>query len=275
MRYFIKVLVFLSSFKLSFLLGNAIEEKPIVVIVCSYNNEKWIEKNLKSILTQKYSNYKVIYFDDCSTDSTARRAQEIVKLFGQSHRFTLIQNTERKGALANYYRGIHDFCKDDEIVINVDGDDWLYHSHVFEKINQVYSSSDIWLTHGTLIEYPTKSLVWSIPILQDIIARNAFREYRCPSHLRTFYAWLFKKIDINDLLYNGFFFPMTWDQAIMFPMIEMAGDRHAFIEEILYVYNTSNRINDNKVNPQLQRDLECYIRSKPRYERLTHKPTNN
>ena len=61
---------------------------------------------------------------------------------------------------------------------------------------------------------------------------------------------------------------MTWDQAIMFPMIEMAAERHAFIPEVTYVYNVVNPINDNKVDPQLQRDLEEFIRSRQPYERL-------
>ena len=100
----------------------------------------------------------------------------------------------------------------------------------------------------------------------------AFRTYRCPSHLKTFYAWLFKKIDVEDLKIGGEFFPMTWDQAMMFPMLEMAGDRHAFIKETLYVYNMTNPLSDNRVNAQLQRDLEKWIRSKPSYDKLREAP---
>ena len=55
-----------------------------------------------------------------------------------------------------------------------------------------------------------------------------FRDYvHMPTHLRTFYAWLFKKINLEDLLLDGEFFKMTGDQAILYPMIEMAGERHA------------------------------------------------
>jgi hypothetical protein len=81
---------------------------------------------------------------------------------------------------------------------------------------------------------------------------------------------LFKKIEIEDLLDGDEFFSMTWDFAIMFPMIEMAGNRHAFISDIVYVYNTANQINDNKVNAQLQRDLDIVLRNMPCYQRLDH-----
>src|SRR5437868_2077214 len=42
-------------------------QKPIVVIIPSYNNVQWCVKNIESVLTQNYSNYRVIYIDDCST----------------------------------------------------------------------------------------------------------------------------------------------------------------------------------------------------------------
>jgi hypothetical protein len=59
---------------------------------------------------------------------------------------------------------------------------------------------------------------------------------------------------------------------MMFPMIEMAGERHRFIPDVVYVYNRQNPINDDKVNTQLQRDMESYIRAMPRYQRLEKSP---
>jgi glycosyltransferase involved in cell wall biosynthesis len=246
-------------------------EKPIVVLITSYNNSKWLEKNLTSVVRQKYSNYRVIYVDDCSTDDTAKMAKEFVAVSEQMDKFTIVCNRERVGALANIYEAVHS-CKDEEIIVSLDGDDWLSDRYVLKKINRAYSYSDVWLTHGTLVEFPTNIRTWSIPIPDQIVKSNSFRAYRCPSHLRTFYAWLFKKIDIEDLMYDGHFFPMTWDQAMMFPMIEMAGERHAFIPETVYIYNLVNSINDNKVNADLQNSLEKLIRSKPPYQRLDRGP---
>ncbi len=245
----------------------AIPEKPLVIITTSYNNQKWAESNLTSIFSQKYSNYRLIYIDDCSADGTADQVERLVQSMNQTSRTTLIRNEVRKGTLANIFNAVHS-CRDDEIVVSVDGDDWLANDTVLEKINRVYSKTDIWLTHGTLIEYPQNVVAWSIPIPGNIITSNSFRTFRCPTHLRTFYSWLFKKIKKEDLMYKGDFFQMTGDQAMMFPMIEMAGRRHAFIKDVIYVYNMENPINDNKVDPQLQKDLEVYIRSMPPYSPL-------
>jgi glycosyltransferase involved in cell wall biosynthesis len=254
-----------------FIQAHSHEEKPIVVLTTSYNNRKWVQKNVQSIFNQVYSNYRVIYVDDASQDGTADLVEKWVNKQRKQLRFDLIRNQERMGALANIYQAIHEGCNDDEIVISLDGDDWFYDTQVLKKINQAYSAREVWLTHGTLMEFPTRAKGWSLAIPTEIVTHNAFRKYRCPSHLRTFYTWLFKKIRLEDLQYEGHFFSMTWDQAIMFPMIEMAGERHAFIPEITYVYNISNPINDNKVNPQLQRDLELLIRAKPPYQRLEQK----
>ena len=47
---------------------------------------------------------------------------------------------------------------------------------------------------------------------------------------------------------------MAWDLAIMFPMVEMAGQHSKFVNEILYIYNTPP-INDHKLNVSYQTNL--------------------
>jgi hypothetical protein len=66
---------------------------------------------------------------------------------------------------------------------------------------------------------------------------------------------------------------MAWDQAIMFPMLEMSGHRARFISEVLYIYNAANPISDHKLDRELQRNLETAIRAQRRYHRLTEPAT--
>ena len=54
----------------------------------------------------------------------------------------------------------------------------------------------------------------------------------------------------------------------MFPILEMSGIHSKFINELLYVYNTENPINDNKLNRQNQITLESSIRKKQKYKEL-------
>lgn len=291
-KIFFANLLFASS-----LFSTLIEEKPMVVVVPSYNNYKWCASNVQSILSQDYKNFRIIYIDDKSSDETVDKVEKLIarhrissfhkitfddqkskdilkvtNLFQKKTNenqvfFTLVVNKNRAGALANLYRSIWS-CSNEEIIVTLDGDDWFSDRNVLKRLNEIYTSGDVWLTHGTMIEYPSGSQGWSEPIPPYIIENNAFRSFKCPSHLRTFYAGLFKKINLEDLVYQGDFFSMTWDMAIMYPMIEMCAERHAFVSVPNYIYNTSNPINDNKVNAELQRTLDRLIREKPPYQRL-------
>lgn len=252
------------------------ENKPIVVVVVSYNNIKWVNKNISSILSQDYPNFRIVYIDDCSNDGTSEAVTEITNAMEMGQKLTLVRNQTRNGALANHYKAVHEYCFDNEIVVCVDGDDWLSNEHVLSTVEYYYATQDVWLTHGSLMEYHLDqrngTIGWSIPVPDSIIKSNDFRSYRCPTHLKTFYAWLFKQIKKEDLMDNGSFFPVTGDQAIMFPMLEMAGERHAFIPEILYIYNLTNPIGDSIVATEKQRSFEHYIRNKKKYDRLPSAP---
>lgn len=241
-------------------------QKPIVIIVTSYKNERWCDKNLTSIFTQNYENYRVIYIDDCSPDKTYRCAKDLTKRYGKQQRMTLIRNQKRVGAMENHYDAVY-MCDDDEIIVHLDGDDWFMHKNVLQTVNRAYGDDNVWLTYGQNVIYPTGEKGYCGPIPKGIIKNNSYRDQPLTiSHLRTFYAWLFKQIKREDFMYEGKFLDMTWDKAMMFPMIEMSGGRFKFIPEVLYVYNCSNPINDHKVNRQRQYSLERFIMEKPKYE---------
>jgi glycosyltransferase involved in cell wall biosynthesis len=243
--------------------------KKIAIIIPSYNNRQWYKRNLSSVLAQDYHNFRVIYVDDCSSDGTGELVDKFIADTNSRNLIHLIRNSARLGALHNLYNAVH-ICDDDEIVVLLDGDDWLAHNGVTKKINAVYTDPNCWMTYGQYLSWPDKLIGYSREIASEIIDTNDFRENEwCASHLRTFYAWLFKSIKLEDLISpHGTFYCMAWDQAIMFPMLEMSGHRAKFISEVLYIYNAANPINDCKVDRQLQRSLEMAIRTRKRYDRL-------
>jgi glycosyltransferase involved in cell wall biosynthesis len=243
----------------------AIPEKPMVVVIPSYNNKNWYKKNLDSVFSQKYQNYRVIFVDDASPDGTGNLVKAYVKEKKQEHRFTFIQNEKRSCALANEYKGIW-LCKPHEIVVNLDGDDWLANDFVLQKLNNVYADPNVWVTYGQFIYYPDGSPGWAAEVSDEVIEKNAFRDYPwTTTALRTFYAGLFHKIKKEDLFYEGDFFPMAGDLAYMWPILEMAGKHSRFIPDVLYVYNVQTAINDIKKDPDRQLILGLATREKPRY----------
>ncbi|HEB42044.1 MAG TPA: glycosyltransferase family 2 protein, partial [Candidatus Dependentiae bacterium] len=251
-----------------------VQEKKITVVIPSYNNKEWYERNLDSVLDQDYSNYRVIYTDDVSTDGTGELVAAYIEKYGAQDKITLVKNKKHQGALYNLYRMIHS-CEDNAIIVTLDGDDWFPNDRVLKRLNSVYSSDEVWLTYGQFQMYPHGTMGWATAMPKQIVKNNAFREYvHLPTHLRTFYAWLFKKIKLEDFLYNGKFFTMTWDMAMMFPMIEMTGERHRFIPDVMYIYNDANSISDHRISRQLQAHLAQVMRNKKPYNRLNQQPTD-
>jgi glycosyltransferase involved in cell wall biosynthesis len=245
-----------------------IPEKNIVVVIPSYNNSQWYERNLDSVFMQEYDNYHVIYLDDVSPDSTADLVEQYLASRGIAQRCTLIKNTTRVGALLNLYRAIH-ACPDDSIIVTLDGDDWFKHAHVLQVINGTYNTEDVWLTYGQYEGYPNGRIGMCRNYPDDIKNGSHYREYDwITSHLRTFYAGLFKRINMADLIYNNTLFPVTWDLAMMFPMLEMAAGRIKYIPQVLYVYNIQTPLNDYKLRFFEQMHCEYIIRAKNKYQPL-------
>jgi glycosyltransferase involved in cell wall biosynthesis len=246
-------------------------EKKFVIVIPSYNNQKWYKRNLQSALSQNYDHFTIIYTDDCSSDDTGNLVERYLEQNDPEKRVTLIKNKVRRGALHNLYLMIN-MCEDDAIIVTLDGDDWLPDDEVLSRLNTIYSE-EVWLTYGQFELYPSKTRGWASPMPDYIVENSAFRDFQhLPTHLRTFYAWLFKQIKLEDFLYLGQFYPMTWDMVMMFPMIEMAGERHRFIPDIMYTYNDENSISDHHVSRQLQAYLAQVVKKKMRYKKLTRKP---
>ncbi len=258
------------------------EQKKIVVVIPSYKNADVIEKNLDSVFMQDYDNFHVIYIDDVSPDGTGDLVQDYIDKHNLSHKITLIRNKHRSLAMANLYRAIM-MCDDDDIIATLDGDDWFAHECVLSILNEAYQNPNVWITYGSYTDWPepepevlqhwTESLGGTLgnrPVSQEVIDNNEFRSFiGCTGQLRTFYAWLFKQIKLEDLMYQSKFLPMTYDVGIMVPMHELAGKRHKYISDVIYIHNLNTELNDHKVDSKLQGDLEVFIRNKEKYQPLS------
>lgn len=49
------------------------DSKPLVsVIMNCYNGEKYLHEAIKSVLSQTYSNWEIIFWDNCSSDDSSK-----------------------------------------------------------------------------------------------------------------------------------------------------------------------------------------------------------
>lgn len=253
---------------------NPAAEKPFVIVIPSYNNADYCEQNLLSVLNQRYRNFRVVYIDDASTDETVQKVKAIIERSPLKNQITLIERKQNQGSLSNLYDTIHQ-CRDDEIVVRVDGDDFLAHPFVLKKLNKVYADPDVWMTYGNYLDYPSyqqePQLCQEFP--KSILRNHRFRHYKwVTAHLHTFYAGLFKKISPHHLMKEGKFLPMAGDVAFMLPLLEMSAGHFRFIKEVLYLYNRKNPISDHIKNLPLQSAFEGYVRSLPSYQPLDNPP---
>ena len=247
-----------------------------LIIVPVHNGIQWINRCLDSIFVQRYDDFDIMVIDDHSTDGTWG---EICK-----RNFNIARNNKRNGSgLENIKKGI-DFINPspDTIIVTVDGDDYLSNENVLSYLNEIYSE-DIWMTYGQFTpisgryEGVCQPLEYNITFNdagEKVINQLTSQTYRrsgawVTSHLRTFRAWLWNKIEDSDLRdCEGKYFKVAWDLAFMYPMIEMAGSHLKYIDKILYFYNDLNPSCDGTVNPKLQIETGKYIQSKPIYREL-------
>lgn len=95
----------------------------ITILMASYNGEKYIADQIESILGQTETDWKLIIQDDCSTDSTAKIAQEYADKYPGKIRFVKceIHSGSAKSNFSSMLKLI-----DSEYMMTCDQDDiWL------------------------------------------------------------------------------------------------------------------------------------------------------
>jgi len=230
------------------------------VIIPTYNASAWIKKCIDSLKMQTYRNFEAIIINDCSTDNTRAIIEQEIKT---DLRFKLINNAARSCALENTIKGINYICKDDEdIIVIVDGDDWLAEEDVFGYLNTAYQE-DIWTTWGNFKLASTNKMLTvtgtTTPWADDFKGKFIRKELErfLFAHLRTYKYFLFKKIKDQDLKdKNGKYFTVSGDVIIALPIIEMAGEKHRKnIQKIMYCYNDMNQLNDTLLHGKEQSNI--------------------
>jgi glycosyltransferase involved in cell wall biosynthesis len=246
------------------------------IVVPIRNAESWIGQCINSISAQNYNGrWNCIIIDDASTDGTVEKIKDAIGSIQSTeirNKFEVKFNSKRVGALENFIFGFKQLCAEQEpesVLIQIDGDDWLFSDVVFQIIEQAYTQTGCWMTWGNYIEWPLGVLGMAKPMPNEWHVNKSYRSQPwVMSHLRTFKSHLWHSIKDEDLRdMNGNYYDVTWDLAHMFPMIEMAQERSCFIPYVLYCYNRNNPLSDDKIYRERQLRFESEIRSKKQYDR--------
>jgi glycosyltransferase involved in cell wall biosynthesis len=225
------------------------KQNKFKIITPSYNNEEWVEYNLASILNQTYTNYDVMYIDDCSKDGTYEKVTSLTKTLPN---WTVVRNEVNRGAAYNYVEYLDGYIDDpNDIIIHLDGDDWLIDDSVLEQLNDFYNRTDCWMSYGGFVCWEGYDVEPKLPYPQstpypDFIHKH--KKYRQdlwrPSHLRTYRAFLFQALEKDDLKMAGTneYYWHAADLAWQFPCMEMCSpEKIGVVDFYTLAYNHSKQ----------------------------------
>lgn len=236
------------------------------ILLGFWNAERFIERCINSIKMQSFMDYTCYITHDLSTDNSVAIVKRIID---DDARFVLMPTYEKKiYQIGNFDRSIryNPNVQDNEVMVEVDGDDFLPDANVLRRINDVYSDPNVWITTGSFL-YLSGQFGISYP---QTNFDNLRTSRMTALHIRTWRAFLWRSIKEEDIRdENGEYWQWSGDVAFMFPMLEMAGEKHyRYLSDINYIYNEYNPINEHKVDLYKVNDYASRIRSKPKYKLL-------
>lgn len=133
--------------------------KPVSVIIPTFNRVKTIANSIQSVLEQSYENLEIVVIDDGSTDDTESLVNEIIEANRNKIRYFKLDNNHGAAYARNF--GVNK-AKYDIIAFN-DSDD-LWHSDKLEK------------QMNFLSEHPDSILVYCAYALKHNLADSAYRK---------------------------------------------------------------------------------------------------
>ena len=231
-----------------------------VFIIPSYNNENAIEKNLQSIFDQTYTDWKIIYINDCSTDKTHEKFEELTENY--KDKITYIHNKENYGQAFNRYRA-YNMCNDDDFCVLLDGDDWLANNYVLQYLTTFIPFHNVEITYGNFKYFENGVVDNTLRCPGDYSEetkkqKNYRKDKWRAMHLRVMKASLLKQICVLDYMNDKFGFQnCATDLVESYACLELSDGKHKHVPECLMIYNKSNsELYDNSYYNQQKSSTE-------------------
>ncbi len=120
----------------------------ISVITPTFNSEKTISENIKSVLSQSYREFEHIIIDNCSRDSTLNIIKELYKKNNCTDKLTIISEKD-EGISDAFNKGIA--IASGEIITILNSDDQYFYDEVFKDVVNSFLSQDILFVHGDVL----------------------------------------------------------------------------------------------------------------------------
>ena len=191
-----------------------------VFLIPAYNCKKEIKQTLMSVFAQSYDNWRVIFIDDVSTDGTGEYVAKISQAYDMCEKVNIIKREEKYGEVRNTISELASI-EDDEIVVRLDGGDWLTDNDTLAMLCQIYT------IHNAAVVYTQQRWAFTdVNISGQIELQSGETIYEHPwvsSHLKTFKAKDLKAVPLNNFFdEDGKWIMIACDQAVFLPLIHLA-----------------------------------------------------
>lgn len=230
-------------------------ERKIVVISPFWNSESYIESNILSVAQQDYDNYLHVLIDDASDDNSYHVAKATIESLDPDlqTKFVLHRNGHNRGAIANQLDGIEEHCGEDDVVILLDGDDWLINNNtIFKHYCDIYDRG-YEFTYGSMWSVadniPLIAQEYPSSVRRDRSYREHHFNWKIPyTHLRTCSARYFSTLDTDKFKIGGDWMKSGHDNPLFYELIERIDPENVYCNrEVVCNYNDINPLNDYKV----------------------------
>ena len=198
----------------------------VSVIMPAYNSEKYIERSVKSVLSQTHDNLELIVVDDGSTDRTA----SILRRLGDADARLRYVRTENHGPAEARNAALKLVCEDAAFVTFIDADDELLPDALSYALESADSGADLILMGFCIVEADGRE--------------REYNEFDClvrPQDLKTAFARLYKANLLNQVWAKLFSAELVKD--IRFPDYRWGEDR-------LFLFQALERAERVKILPE-------------------------
>ncbi len=202
------------------------------VLIANYNNAKYIDKCVSSVINQTYKKLEIIFIDDKSTDSSLKVIQKYLK------KVKLIKKNKKFGVgsfdqIATYYEG---FKKSKgKVIFLLDSDDFFKKNKISTLMDEFNKNKNI----NILYDLPTKKfLTKDVPIKKKSKLINSYWPYfaptSCISIRKNKFKIIFSLVDFKS-------HPDIWLDFRIGIVSKYIFDQYNFIEKNLTFYRQSEK----------------------------------
>lgn len=211
--------------------------KKVSVIVPIYGVEKYIERSVRSLLTQSYENIEYIFVNDCTKDKSMIILSKVIAelSIGGEKDIKIINKSQNKGLPQARETGL--LHATGNYIIHLDSDDWVEPDYIEELVTTMESNKQADVVVCSYVEEMRHDKIERIYDFKDLSPHQLIELiFRC-----RFHAAVWNKL-VKRELYNNVFFPKygMYEDMVLTVQIFSNASKIVCNPKILYHYNRMN-----------------------------------